>query len=451
MSEKIIDDRSDGYVAIEISEDKMEAKASFYPGSGQGRLLTRTQAESALSANNISTGIIDANIEDAIKKCNQEQKPVIDIVVARGLKPVKASPPHINLKPEFFNRSKTVLREDGSVNYKESSPFVMVKKGETVGRLFLYRAGQEGMDVTGESIPFTNKDIQIFKAGENLEARGDLLVSMAHGRFVVEGDNIFVTEVLEIPSDVDYHTGNISFAGDIVIGGGVHDGFRVAAGKNIKCKQLIKNAEILCRGDLEMDLGIKGRGNALIRVNGKITAKFIEYGTVESRSGISVSTSIMSAEINTLGHLIMGQKGTIISSKIMAERGVEAFNIGRENCAPSTIWCGISFVDYRKLENLKIRNEVLQEKIQKAKNKSKPPEDLIKRMEEASEAQLKEIDNITRNISINDQAVVIVHGKLFAGTEIRIGSHRLKVENDQSRVSVKMDIEKNKISIGPIL
>ncbi|MBN2655767.1 MAG: DUF342 domain-containing protein [Spirochaetales bacterium] len=451
MSEKIIDDRSDGYVAIEISEDKMEAFASFFPSSGKGRPLEKVQADSALNANNIIFGIIEENILRAIEKCNSEQKPVKDVPVARGTKPVKASPPHINLKPEFFNREKTVVKADGSVDHKESSPFVMVKKGEAVGRIFPYRAGVEGKDVTGSVIPFRNKDMQIFRAGENLESRGELLVSMAHGRFVIDGDNISVTEVLQIPSDVDYHTGNVSFAGDLVIEGGVQDGFRVAAGKSIRCKQLIKNAEILCRGDLTLDLGVKGRGNALIRANGMITAKFIEYGTVESRTGVSVSTSIMTAEINTLGKLTMGQKGIIVSSTIMAEKSIEAFNIGRENCAPTTLCCGISFVENRKLENMKVRHDVLLEKIQKMKNRPNPPEDLISRMLEASKTQEKEMDTIVRSLCICEEAYIKVNGTLFAGTEIRIGHLRIKVEKNQSRVLVKADREKGQIVIGPIL
>jgi len=451
MSESILDDRSDGYVSIEISEDRMEALASFFPASGKGRPLEKVQADSALAANNIIHGILEENITLAIETCNRELKPVKDIAVAKGTKPVKASPAHINLKPEFFNREKTVVRDDGSVDHKESSPFVMVKKGEAVGRIFAYRAGIEGTDVTGGAIPFKNKDMQIFKAGENLEARGDILYSLVHGRFIIEGDNISVTELLEIPSDVDYHTGNVSFAGDIVIEGGVHDGFRVAAGKNIRCKQLVKNAEILCRGDLILDLGVKGRGNALIRANGKITAKFIEYGTVESRTGISISTAVMTAELNTLGSLVMGQKGTIVSSTIMAEKSVEAFNIGRENCAPSTIWCGVSFVEYRKLENMKARHDVLLEKTQKMKNRTNPPLDLIARMEEASKIQEKEISAINANLCTFEKAKVVVKGTLFAGTEIRIGTLRLKVEEDQNRVMARIDSEKGQISIGPIL
>ena len=62
-----------------------------------------------------------------------------------------------------------------------------------------------------------------------------------------------------------------------------------------------------------------------------IRAKFIEYGTVESRTGVYVSTSIMTANINTLGSLTMGQKGTVVTSNITAEKGVEVFNLGREN------------------------------------------------------------------------------------------------------------------------
>ena len=281
MSETKIVDGSDGHVSITISEDNMEAFASFYPSTGEGRSLEMVQAESALKANNITFGIDSESIIKSIEKCNEDQSAVENISVAKGAKPIKASPEHINLKPDFFNRSKTVVKADGSVDHKESSPFVMVKKGEAVGRTFSYRPGVNGNSVTGEVIPFKVKDMQIFKAGDNLEIQDEILKSMVFGRFIIDGDLIFVTELLEINSDVDYHTGNISFAGDIIVDGVIHDGFRVASGGSIRCKKLIKSAEVLSRGDLQLDLGVKGRGDALVRINGSINSKFLEQGTVE--------------------------------------------------------------------------------------------------------------------------------------------------------------------------
>ncbi|MBI9100665.1 MAG: DUF342 domain-containing protein, partial [Spirochaetaceae bacterium] len=380
--------------------------------------------------------------------CNKEQAALHDILVAQGTKPVKASPEHINLKPEFFNRSKTVIKENGSVDHKESSPFIMVKKGEPLGRVFAYRPGVDGIDVTGQAIPFKAKDMKIFKAGENLETKGDVLISSVFGRFLITGDVVSVTELLEVESDVDYHTGNISFAGDVVIEGVVHDGFRVAAGGSIRCKQLIKNAEVLSRGDLLLDLGVKGRGNSLVRVNGSITAKFIEHGTVESRTGITVSTAILSSNINTLGKLKMGQKGTIVTSNIIAEKGVEVYNLGRENCAPSKIWCGVSFVENRKLDHLKTRHNVLLEKITKLEMKIKPPEQLIQQMKKALSAQEKEIETITKEICTCEEAKIIVHGTLFAGTEVQICKYKMKIEEDAKRVSISLDKENLKLVIG---
>jgi len=451
MTEKNSAERSDGYVSIEISEDKMEAYASFHPSTGEGQKLSMGQAKAAIEANNITNGIIEDNIVQSIEKCNKDLHIVNNVLIARGYKPLKASPEHINLKPEFFNRSKTIIKDNGSVDHKESSPFIMVKKGEILGKVFSYRAGQNGTNVLGETIPFKSKDMQIFKAGENLDASGENLVSMVFGRFLVEGDQISVTEVLEIGTDVDYHTGNISFAGDVVIEGVIHDGFRVAAGGSIQCKKIIKNAEVLSRGDLDLALGIKGRGNALVRINGAITTKFIEQGNVESRAGITVSTSILSATVNTLGKLIMGQKGIIVTSKIIAEKGIEVFNLGRENCAPSSIWCGISFVENRKLEHLKTRHEVLLEKISALQKKSDPPANLIEQMASTAENQVKEIEKMENEICTFEDARIIVHGTLYAGTELKIGKYRKIVEKDEKRVSVSLDKENLQLVIGPIL
>lgn len=451
MSESKVPDGSDGYVSIMISEDKMKAYASFFHSTGKGRKLEFVQAESALKANGITFGIDNEAIGSSIDKCNEEQTEVESVLIACGTKPVKASPEHINLKPDFFNREKTHIRQDGSVDHKTSSPFIMVKKGESIGQKFSYRPGVNGTDVTGAAIAFKEKEMQIFKLGENLEVKDNIVISMVFGRFLIDGDLISVTELLEISSDVDYHTGNVSFAGDIVIDGVIQDGFRVAAGGSIRCKKLIKNAEVLSRGDLQLDLGLKGRGNALIRINGTITSKFLEQGNVESRKGITVSTSILSCKINTLGKLTMGQKGTIVTSEITAEKGLEVFNLGRENCAPSKIWCGISFVEFRKLDHLKMRYNVLLEKIDILVKKKNPPIELIEQMKSVSKTQKAEIDKMEKEICTWEDAKVIVHGKLYAGTEIKICKYGKKIEKDESRVTISLNKETLQLDIGPIL
>lgn len=451
MDEKKVDTGSDGYVSIEISENRMEAFGSFFPSIGEGRPLEKVQAESALKVNNITHGIDWDPILESIDKCNDEQKAIEHISIAKGTISVKSSPEHINLKPDFFDKTKTVIRKDGSVDYKASSPFVLVKKGEAIGRLFSYRPGIPGIDVTGEKIPFKSKDIQIFKTGENLELKDSILISMVFGRFIIDGDLISITEVLEIGTDVDYHTGNVSFSGDIVINGVIHDGFRVAAGGSIRCKKIIKNAEVFSRGNLDLDLGLKGRGQAVVRINGLIRAKFLEDGTIESRTGLEISTSILSCRINTLGKLIMGQKGTIVTSQIVAEKGIEVFNLSRENCAPSTVICGISFVENRKLDHLKTRHEILLEKSNKLKMSNKSVQDLIKQIENTLESQKREIEKLGNEVNTFEEAKVIVHGTLFAGTEIIIGKYKRKIEKNETRVIICLNKEKQQLEIRPLV
>ena len=53
---------------------------------------------------------------------------------------------------------------------------------------------------------------------------------MAGSRLTAEG--FWVDEVLGVATDVDYHSGNIDFPGDVIIQGDVKDGFAVKAGKS---------------------------------------------------------------------------------------------------------------------------------------------------------------------------------------------------------------------------
>ena len=115
------------------------------------------------------------------------------------------------------------------------------------------------------------------------------------------GDSFWVSEVLEIPGDVDYSTGHIDFPGDVIVQGQIKQGFKVKAGGSLTCAKTMEASEIQCGGDLVTDQGILGGAGSTVKAGGQIRAKFIENCSVEGGGDVTVNTGRLNSVISTLG------------------------------------------------------------------------------------------------------------------------------------------------------
>ena len=211
---------------------------------------------------------------------------------AAGLKPVKSVPSYWHLKKRLIALPEANL-EALSVDYRERSPFFMVKKGEPLAKRVPEEAGKPGRNIGGEILPVVEKDIVQFRPGDNILEKEGILYAACSGRFEIRERVMSVNETLDIPGNVDYSTGHIAFPGEVIIHGSVCDGFQVAAGKSIYVKQTMDATRVLARGDLVVEGGVIGRREAQVRVQGRIRAKFIENVSVETHGDITVEKSVM--------------------------------------------------------------------------------------------------------------------------------------------------------------
>jgi uncharacterized protein (DUF342 family) len=316
------------------------------------------------------------------------------------------------------------------VDYRMVSPFVMVKKDEILGRIIEEAMGEEGINVFGERIVPGQKDIKQLEAGENTQQEEGVVKAKISGRFVLDKNRFSVSDTLIIEGNVDYATGHISFAGDVIIHGEIKDGFRVAAGGGVYCKKTLDASELLCRKDLIIEGGIKGRNTGLVRVQGKVETRFIENCHVESQQGISVKSSILDSEIYTLGELLLGEKkGTIIGGVCYAEKGITTENIGSSRSSHTLIYCGISYMNMRQLKHREKRLDVLNKKMDqlRALPPSEDHEQLIEKAKKAKEILQQGIGNYLVEQYTDFSAEIMVKGTAYPGTEITICDRHLTI------------------------
>ena len=124
----------------------------------------------------------------------------------------------------------------------------------------------------------------------------DQLLATVDGHACFRDGLVCVVETLRIPGDVDMHTGNIEFVGDLVVEGDVLSGFKVQA-RNVLVKGTIDGAEIWARRELEAQTGIKGEKTAFIQAGGDIRTPFCENATLVTRRNILVEGSSLHCDL----------------------------------------------------------------------------------------------------------------------------------------------------------
>ena len=79
-----------------------------------------------------------------------------------------------------------------------------------------------------------------------------------------DGDKIFVSDVYDVPDDVDNSTGDIEFNGSVVVHGNVRTGFCIKCGGNIEVYGVVEGADLDAGGDIILHRGVQGMSRCQI-------------------------------------------------------------------------------------------------------------------------------------------------------------------------------------------
>lgn len=415
----------DARAEIRISEDGMEAVADFYPPRGSGEPLSRQWLFEQLAAFNVVKGYDEEAITKALETCNLERKNALGVKVARGKAPVDEIPERIELEPKFRGSGPKLDQDAIRIDFREISAFVMVAKDETIGRRLPDQPGEEGYDVRGTPKGFGKKQGSAYELGDKVKQVGDEIRADADGRFVCAGKRLCVEEVLEVREKVDYHTGNIAFPGNILIGGGIEPGFKVFSGASIICKNTIDATDINAKKDLIVQGGIVGRPPARVRVGGRLEARFVENCRIAVREDALVANAVLNSHIYALGKFAMGDKGRISGGEVWATRGFKASILGSPTGLPMSVTCGVDFTIKQKVDFIKERLRVLVAKALRAeglaRTKASPALDAIRREIAAMQEQLlSNLAILEPQMDSCPEATVEVKGEIYPGVTIAI-------------------------------
>jgi uncharacterized protein (DUF342 family) len=445
---------NDGTLVITFSDNNLQAWADFMPPIAQGRNLDGDYIAEALARFNITYGVRGEAIQDALFRIAETGRPLKQVLIAQGDGPVAEEAAYYRLNPDLEKHQLPgldVLR----VDYRDISPYIMVKKDQVLALKQDRIAGKNGTDVHGISIPFPVIQHETVSGGANTVTADDCIRAGLDGRLINNQGVLSVDEVLVIKGQVGYATGHVNFPGDVIIDGPVADGFKIYSGASVLVKQTFDVTELNAKKDLTVAGGLIGRNKALVKTGGCIRAKFIRNCHVASREGVVVDSEIFNSSIFSLQRGELGDKGRILGGDIYAIHGIKAAVIGTQSGKATRLHCGIDFTVVQEKEKLNLKLRILVAKLQKlldfianadpAGEQKKKMDELALKLEEEIDRTTARISELMDKVNADELATVDVFNEIAPGTLIEICSIAYVVEQSLKRVRIRLDKTQGKL------
>ena len=348
------------YIRVTVSIDSLEAYLDVtFPPMDTEEITERDIIHRVLEA-----GVIYNIDYEKIKQIVQHRIFVEKEVIARGKEPYIGEEAQIVLEVDTEISSEPLVKEDGSVDYRQINLLKTVEKDQLLAEKIPASKGQDGMNVLGEVIDSTGKDKPL-PQGENTYISDDglSLYAAVSGRIVHKKNRLSVENKLKIRGDVDYSTGNIEFTGDINISGDVLTGFKVKTEGDIRIRGVVEGAELIStKGSIIVSRGVIGQEKARILAAKNVHAEFINEATIEAGHNVTVSEYIMNSIVSADNEIqaIKG-RGSIIGGKLFAEKAIEAKNIGSASYLRTEVKVGgrVAGELYKKMLTMEHDEEIL--------------------------------------------------------------------------------------------
>jgi uncharacterized protein (DUF342 family) len=341
----------DEYIKVEISEERLSAKARFYPPTNTGHLIGKEDIVSAL----VRTGVKYGLDEQVINSFLQDRNYCTDYILAKATPPVQG---HDAVITYHFNTDLTLKpkrNDDGSVDFHQLDMISHCKKDDLLAILTPIDFGKPGIDVCGNVIRPNKVNNRVMRHGNKIYVSEDGLrmYSAVDGHVSLTDGRVFVSDTYEVHADVDASTGDIVYDGNVVIKGNVITGFSVMAKGDIEVNGVVEGAYIEAGGQIVLKRGMQGMNKGILRANGNIITKFLENAEVIAGGYISTE-SILHCKVSAKGDIIVGgRRGFVTGGEIRSGSMISVKTAGSQMGTATLLEVGIDpkiLEEFRDLE-----------------------------------------------------------------------------------------------------
>lgn len=454
-------DQLEKYFFIKISHDQMSAHMYVKDVEFHHKIeVDKLSMESFLVANHIVYGIDQQAIE---RICSNFSNVEFPVKIAAGLPASDGEDGQIEFELDLDTR----IEHTENWNFREVMRIPNVVKGQKLATILQPTSGIAGKNVSGKEIlPKQGKPISV-KPGKNVVFREEdrSFFAATSGQISVSGRYIHVYPIFEVSDSVSMKTGNLDFAGTIIIHGDVPSGFQVRAKGDIKIHGMVECATIKAGGSVYVSEGIAGQKNGFIQAGENVTIGYINQGIVYAENNLYVENSILHSECMAFGHVYC-QKGSIIGGTLSAGKSVEANDIGNRLSTKTEIVFGFNKKLADREEMLKSKKAELKETMQKLSligrkwsGQAEPTNSSLRisilrhrNLVEKTKQQLEEVEqllsNINSRIGSETKAQLVVRNFINPNTTVAFGKYKRLIKDNYH--FVKITLEKNEIVMDPL-
>lgn len=355
-------------LALDISDDEMQAKLSLFPPLNfGGHLDTESVEDFLLNERKLDTDLINW---DRFKECfrlYQEGYIVYQELIAEGIEKVDGKDATYKLHFEIAER-KPKLLADGRVDFKDINNIVMVKTEDKLLTYYPETEGIEGRTVKGEDLPAKEgKKININKGnGVVYDETEFIYYASQDGHITFKNMKLNVNPVYSVDGDVDYSEGNVDFHGTVKISGDVLSGFSVRA-KNIVVWGVVRDAELIAEEDITVRTGIVSTGKGVTKAGNTLTTEFIEGAEVHAGIAVIIKNHCYNSKVYCEGEILaLSGDGILNGGEFHAFSGIEAKKIGLDNSSSFSLHVGVKHFLNRRIEELLQSKENIEKRLKKA-------------------------------------------------------------------------------------
>jgi hypothetical protein len=319
------------------------------------------------------------------------------VVVCEGLKPVDDTPAHIELAAP----APPPNPDEQRASHYDRTTVVMVTEGQVLGKFMARALGADGKDVFGHAV-VRRKEPDHGKLGHNvaLDADGTTVKAKAAGSLHCDGKTISVETVLDVPSNVDFSTGNINFTGDVVIHGGIADLFKVR-GNTISVLAAVEAADVHALKDLEVIGGIVAKDKGQCRAGNNLVAKYIANANIQAGNDIVVQSELANSRV-ICGGKVSVERGAILAGHVTANGGIHCVALGSPAQVNTLVEVGFDQDLVTLFEQRRAEMEVQQKQVEKTRLLIDPlmrdPKHLTAVQKEKATELLYEADEVEHKI-----------------------------------------------------
>ena len=420
--------------------------------------VRKTEDDEPITKEDITEAVNKAEIDitDSVRERIKEYAnllkdsdlPPESYIIAEGTAPVYGEDGKLVWNEEYKAQAAE-WDEEGTVNYYNVSSIVTVKKGTVIGKVLPPVSAVDGVNVKGQKVPSRGSSIAL-ELDETIGRSPDdpsMVVALIDGRVRENQHLLKIEEVLHIPGNVSFETGNITSTVDVNINGKIGDRFEVKAKKSITVGMSIEAARVTAGEDVTVRRGIVARHGGLVTAVRDIVTKHAAEANLVAYRDIKIAKQLMNCQ-TCVNHNLIGPHAKIIGGCVFAGESVLADTLGSGANVRTRIVVGANPEVVRKMAVVQKRINTNKELVKRIREVIKPLTDgtqklnaeqkekvdsISERMEQAKKqtaADQKIYAELSEKVMAEGQPRVEVNRTIFPKVSIRIGDKEVHFEKE---------------------